>query len=367
MKESPPVLLFPTHYLGNFVLGLPWVLAVLRRSPDALLVIDSRFASLADAVLPENSNILLYPRAELSSSAPFFSRLKKYWKFIIHLRKYRRGTLLDLEGERFTGVLARLSACRRRIGPQGKRAERFYTDIVDLDYYRHRFNAFGQLLAIAFGDSLAAESHLPYRFASLDRGSINSALQQLMSSDNTAKGARKLLAIHPGASVSYKLWPRNNFVILVEQLEKLGYQVIWVGAGESDREIIYAVMAKLPDSRATNLCDQLDFLELAALLNSVDCFIGSDSGPMHLAASTGTQVLALFGPSVEAIWSPLGDNAHVLRGSKACGATCDAWHCEFDYHCLSSLLPEQVVAAVRRNADAVDTLADNVADNMADT
>ena len=62
-------------------------------------------------------------------------------------------------------------------------------------------------------------------------------------------------------------------------------------------------------------------------------------------------MLGLFGLSVEAIWSPLGSNSDVVRGSKSCGTDCDAWNCKFDDHCLTSLLPEMVIESVKLHAD----------------
>lgn len=338
-QSDAPVLLFPTHYLGNFVLGLPWICQVLHEHPRALVVLDSTFADLAATVLPADTNILLYPRARLARGEPFLSRLGHYWRFLRRLRRHRRATLMDLEGERFTGVLARLSGCRRRIGPQGKRAQRFYTEILDLDYRRHRFNAFGEVVAEFV--SGRPSSHFHYR---IDPATDSGLADKL----GPAADGRPMIAIHPGASVSYKLWPQDYFVELVAMLEEAGFQVIWVGAGDMDAGIIDAVMAKLPQSQAHSLCNDLDFVELVALYRRCCGFIGSDSGPMHLAASTGIPVMALFGPSVEAIWAPLGENSHVLRGAKACGEQCDAWQCDFDYHCLSSLHPARVMEAVHR-------------------
>jgi heptosyltransferase-3 len=333
-------LLFPTHYLGNFILGLPWVRQVVEENPDALVVLDSRFLPLAATVLPQSAQLLAYPRHKLASSQPFFSRLQHYWRFLRQLRRRPAATLVDMEGERFTGVLSWLSGCRRRIGPSGKHAERFYTDVLDLDYRRHRFNAFAEVLE----DLLAGQrpdSHLQF--------GLDQAVQQAVASRLPPSGGHRI-AIHPGASVSYKLWPEDYFVSLVSELEALGYEVVWVGAGSLDQGIIDRVMARLPNSRASSLCNELDFVELVALYQQCACFIGSDSGPMHLAAATGIPVLALFGPSVEAIWSPLGDNSRVLRGSKACGENCDAWQCDFGYHCLTSLTPEMVVSAARQHA-----------------
>ena len=83
-----------------------------------------------------------------------------------------------------------------------------------------------------------------------------------------------------------------------------------------------------------------------ALYQHCRFFVGSDSGPMHLAAATGAPVFALFGPSDEAIWAPLGEHSHLLRGTLCCANDCDAFHCRLDYRCMASLQPEAVMEAI---------------------
>lgn len=336
--QQSPVLLFPTHYLGNFILGLPWVLAVLRKHPNALVVLDAQFEGLARLVLQADTRLLLYPRKEISKGQKFLTRLTHYWRFLRALRNSGSDTVLDLEGERFTGVLSRLSGCKNRVGPTGKRAETFYTDIRELNYKNHRYNAFGEIVE-GYADDVPPPSHFSYVIDDLSQQSVSNHLRDWDTS-------RPLVAIHPGASVSYKLWPRSHFAELVKLLDARGCQVVWVGAGSLDSEIIEDVNSQLPDIGTINLCNCLSFVELAALYTRCSFFIGSDSGPMHLAASTGLPVFALFGPSDEAIWAPLGKNSHLVRSSQPCGADCNAFHCNLDYRCMKTLSAGKVVAAV---------------------
>lgn len=335
--EKAPILLFPTHFLGNFVLGLPWVLKVLESYPDALVVLDARFGPLAAMVLPPQAKTLLFPRSEMAKDKPFFSRLSAYLGFMRAFRGARTDTILDLEGERFTGVLARLSGCRNRVGHTGKRAELFYTDIRDPNYQNHRFNAFGEIVS-EYVDEVAPSSSLPYRVGA----SAGETIEKLV----TAAAGKELVAIHPGASVSYKLWSREYFAELVTLLHEAGLQVVWVGAGDSDAEIIDAVTAQLEGLEVFNFCNRLSFAELAELYRRCRFFVGGDSGPMHLAASTGIPVLALFGPSDETIWAPLGKNSHLVRGSETCGKDCDTFRCSFNYRCMTSLRPQSVMTVI---------------------
>ncbi len=333
-----PVLLFPTHYLGNFILGLPWVANVLRHHPDALVVLDGQFESMARLVLGKNANLLLYPREEISKGQKMLSRATYYWRFIRDLRGSKRNVILDLEGERFTGVLARLSGCAHRVGPAGKRADSFYTDIRDLNYQNHRFNAFGEIVE-GFTNGTRPESRFN---VDIDERSHKNVMNLLRDWDQS----RPLVAIHPGASVPYKLWPRSHFVELVKLLDGKGCQIAWVGAGSMDCEIIEDISAQLGDAGTINLCNCLSFVELTALYTHCALFVGGDSGPMHLAASTGIPVFALFGPSDESIWAPLGDNAHLVRSAQPCGEHCNAFHCDFEYRCMQTLKPAEVITEI---------------------
>lgn len=46
--------------------------------------------------------------------------------------------------------------------------------------------------------------------------------------------------------------------------------------------------------------------DLASFLAGADVYIGNDSGPSHLAATVGTPVIALFGPTDPIVWAPRG-------------------------------------------------------------
>lgn len=338
IMPQPPLLLFPTHYLGNLVLGLPWVLRVLDRYAGAAAVFDASFRPLL-SMLPEvDSRALYYPRKQLAKDKGFAHRLRHYLGFLGELREYRGHCLIDMEGERFSGAIARLSGCRRRIGPAAKRARWFYSDVLELDYLAHRYNAFGEIIG-EYGAGGAPPSALDFQVGPDLAGRLRVMLEAQFED-------RPLAVIHPGASVRYKLWPGEHFVRLVQGLDEAGIQVVWVGAGSFDAGVIAGIEREFVASPTINFCDRLTLPELVALFRRSRLFIGCDSGPMHLAAAAGLPVSALFGPSREAIWAPLGEHSTVLRGELSCAEDCDAWHCRNDYHCLRSLTPDMVLAHV---------------------
>ncbi len=336
----PPLLLFPTHYLGNLVLGLPWVLRVLERRTEAIAVFDAAFRPLLSMVPGLDARAMYYPRKELAREQRLGHRLGHYLRFLGELRQYRGHRLIDLEGERFSGVLARLSGCRERIGPAAKRANWFYSEVSQLDYLAHRHNAFGEILG-SYGVGDAPQHEIDFQVAPSLAERVAARLPGRLA-------GRPLVIVHPGASVSYKLWPGGHFARLVEGLAAAGLQPIWIGAGALDAGAVASIEGELPQPMAINLCDRLDFPELVALFRQASLYVGCDSGPMHLAAATGLPVFALFGPSREAIWAPRGARSTVLRGA-TCAEDCDAWHCRSDYHCLRALTPEMVLCSIAKS------------------
>jgi len=135
------------------------------------------------------------------------------------------------------------------------------------------------------------------------------------------------LVLHPGSRGSGKEWPEEHYLDLVDRLESTDYQILVTGTADEGRRL-----ARLADHpRTTDLTGKLDLAELAALLAAVDGVVASGTGPLHMAAATGTPTLGLFptraGPIGANRWGPLGRRAQYLtfqdaEHSCAGGATC---------------------------------------------
>jgi len=101
-----------------------------------------------------------------------------------------------------------------------------------------------------------------------------------ITADERYRGA---IAVHPYASDALKLWPIERFR---ELALKLGNKVIIVG--KTDEPSLGWGAGTLDLTNKTSL------MELAGVLKACRFVITGDSGPMHLAVSVGTPVLALF-------------------------------------------------------------------------
>jgi heptosyltransferase-1 len=106
-------------------------------------------------------------------------------------------------------------------------------------------------------------------------------------------GADKVCVLAAGAGWRAKQWPAEHFAELARRLRERGYRclVIAVRQGEPLAE---EVVAKSGGAAEVAVCDVAG---LVALERRASLVVGGDTGPMHLAATLGVPVVALFGPT----------------------------------------------------------------------
>jgi ADP-heptose:LPS heptosyltransferase len=119
-----------------------------------------------------------------------------------------------------------------------------------------------------------------------------------------------------------------------------------VGDG-SERGISRRVAAGSPSPEVLDWTGRLGVLELAALLEQADGFVGADSGPAHLAAWAGTPSVVLFsGTNRVEQWRPPGESLTVLQHRTEC-SPCHLKQCVFaDHPCMTLLTPQRVADAL---------------------
>jgi ADP-heptose:LPS heptosyltransferase len=104
-------------------------------------------------------------------------------------------------------------------------------------------------------------------------------------------------------------------------------------------------------SRVTD-CGGFSLLELRALLDRAALFIGGDSGPMHVAATSQVPIVGLYGPTLPARSAPWRDPVWPSESIETPGLPCRPCEqrvCEpGDFRCLRWIQPEQVVDAAER-------------------
>lgn len=123
----------------------------------------------------------------------------------------------------------------------------------------------------------------------------------------------------PGCSIknAIKRWSPAGYAELINWLSSKGIQSVLLGAG-SDREIINSIKHQAsPDALRLDLCDKSPFGVVASLARQAMFVIGSDTGPMHIAAMCCplSIVLKTLQHDPAGKGSPVGANVHLLSAA----------------------------------------------------
>lgn len=170
--------------------------------------------------------------------------------------------------------------------------------------------------------------------------------------------AEQIVVVHASAGNEFRRWPAASFAWVARTLatDRIGRWIIVLG-DRSDEPVVSEIV------RAATTADgggrlrvvpaigwPLD--QVRALMARAALFVGGDSGPMHIAATTDVPIVAVFGPTLPANWTPWRPArlpvAIVEAGPLPC-RPCDQRVCEpGDFRCLTRIGPDPVVAAARR-------------------
>lgn len=126
-------------------------------------------------------------------------------------------------------------------------------------------------------------------------------------------GALRFAAFSIGAKIAVKSWGDDRWASLLGALSArhagLGLALIG-GPNDAARS---AAVARGWQGPVLNLCGQVPPRVSALVIGRAALYMGHDSGPMHLAASTGTPAVCVFGNHVKpGIWFPFGSQHRIF-------------------------------------------------------
>jgi len=190
----------------------------------------------------------------------------------------------------------------------------------------------------------------------VDTGAVERVSARLSEAGVSAKSP--LIVMHVSAGNPFRRWPAESFAATAASLamaDRSRRIIITSGPSEAEAAEAVATDARLRAGDAANgiIRDaEFDLSELRALVDRAALYIGGDSGPMHVAATTRTPVVALFGPTLPERSMPWRDPAIGAVAVDAGPLPCRPCHqrvCEpGDFRCLTMISPNMVVDAAER-------------------
>jgi predicted lipopolysaccharide heptosyltransferase III len=345
------ILLVRLRLIGDVVFTTPIIRALRRRYPNAHLayVVEPSAAPILHRN-PHLDEVIVAPRRRGAR------RLLDDLTLATRLRRGRFDVALDLHGGPRAAWLTRASGAPMRIGYQMTGRSWIYTHSVrrspDL-FPRHSVVNQWDLLAPLGIDACTPERD-PVEMAE-DTTIVARVASRLEAAG--LRGDDRLVVVHVSAGNEFRRWPEESFSTLIAALAQHDpRRRIIVASGPSDaeaaRRVTDSARARIATPDALPPLLDWDLGELRALIARAAVYIGGDSGPLHLASTTRTPIVALLGPTLPERSRPWRDRqlpAETVDAGPLPCRPCDQRRCiPGDFRCLTRISPEQVLAAVER-------------------
>jgi heptosyltransferase-1 len=282
VNHDPRILICRVSAIGDCILTMPMLCALRDSFPRAYIawIVERAAAPLLkdhaclDQLIVVNKGWLKSPREILN--------LRR------QLRELRFDVAIDPQSLTKSSFAAFLSGARDRIGfakPRGRELSVWLNSQLIVQTATHLVDAQLQLLAPLGVTEPRVRFAVPRDEAA--ELAMHAALQTLHLGCPFA-------AINVGAGWDSRLWPTQQYGRVAKHLaekHRLPSVVTWAG----DRERAWAQEVVTYSGGNAFLAPPTTLTELTALLRRARIFIGSDTGPMHLAAAVGIPCIGLHG------------------------------------------------------------------------
>jgi len=351
------ILLVRLRLIGDVVFTTPAIRAMRRYFPNARIsyVVEPEAAAIVRGN-PHLDDVIV------ASSPHAPGRLRADFELARRLRAERYDLAIDFHGGPRSSLLTWLSGAPRRIGFEVTGRSWMYTTRVPRPRTlrpRHSVETQWDLL-LPLGIAPPDPETDPTEMAA---DSVAAAAVDTRLAEAGVPKSAPVIVIHVSAGNPFRRWPQECFVDLICRLVSSDSRrrvVLTSGPSDAGAAARIAELARhrLGDAQRAMVLQigEFDLAELRALASRAALYIGGDSGPLHVAGTTGAPVVGLYGPTLPLRSQPwrsasfISESAEV--GPLPC-RPCDQRRCEpGDYRCLTGISAELVAALAERAMSA---------------
>lgn len=305
------VLLIHPGALGDLIQAFP-VFGMIRKElagSHLSLLVGSPFATVAresglfDEVLAFDMDTF-YHGATLRRAALMMGIAARVRRLAPHRVAVFRGAPVY-------AAFARASGAPVRVGVTRGVGARFLTASIEVEPLRHREDRYldvARMLGIRGGDVVDA------RWAPLSLPLPPKSGPWVGMSPGGARNVKE--------EMPARRWATARYAELGARLlaARPDARVVLLGGG-GDRAEAEVVKAALPEGCVIDLVGRTSVAEARGVIDALDAYVAHDSGLLHVAGTTNTPVIAIFGPTDPGVASPRG--AHVTTvWNPACPTPC---------------------------------------------
>jgi lipopolysaccharide heptosyltransferase II len=348
------LLIVRLRLIGDVVFTTPVIRALRQRYPGAHLtyLVESAAAPVVSGN-PHLNDVVTVPHTR------GWRRLTDDLQLALRLRRERFDVAIDLHGGPRSAWLTWATRAPVRVGYDVAGRSWMYTSAIHRPRtLRPRHSVINQWDLLT-----ALDAAWPPPDAGHDRVEMPvtpeaaAAIDARLASWGVPDAAR-IVVLHVSAGNPFRRWPEAAFAELAASIvTRDPHRWVLVTSGPSDHaaaaRVVEAACARVgPAAPRVVDAEGLSLAELRALFDRAALYVGGDSGPLHVAATSSAPIVGLYGPTLperSAPWRP----AHIPTASVDAGALpcrpCDQRRCiPGDFRCLSGIAAARVASEAER-------------------
>ena len=253
------ILIIQQRYgIGDMVIFLPYIHAISKKFNTAVSLLAKK-SSKANDILGEDQHI-----SEIITLDKEKDGLSGFFKLTAELKRRKFDKVFIFNSSLRYNLIAKFS---------GIKSIYQYPLLRSKDNIVHSAKIFAEN---ATGQTISTEPNL-----------------KIKNIDNNNDRNFKHICLGISASGPTKRWDVDNYIKLCEELAKTKKCKFYLAGGKNDIDLIN----KFKNSDAGKNCEsfeRLNIKETLSIIKNCDCYIGNDTGFMHLAVSLGVKSLVLF-------------------------------------------------------------------------
>lgn len=298
--DAPRILITRLSAIGDCILTMPLVAALRRALPEAFIAwaVERAAAPLVEQHAAVD-HVIRVPKRVCGQP-------RELWRLGRELRAFKFDIALDPQALSKSSIVAWLSGAPRRIsfrGPVGRELAPWLASELVASRQPHVVDRYLELLQPLGIAPSEVRFDVPHSAAA------ERALAPLLSQPRLSAG---FAVINPGAGWPTKLWPADRLGQIARRLgEQANLPSVVVWAGEQEKQLAEQIVAAAPGHAL--LAPPTSLLELAVVLRKARMFVGSDTGPLHLAAAVGTRCVGIYGPTRPEECGPYGPGHRICQ------------------------------------------------------
>jgi len=327
------ILILQMQQLGDSVVFTPTLRAIRAKYPDARLdLLCSPVSFELYRKSPYADRLFVLP------GAPSKANWRAWWTVMRELRRVQYDVVIAdvAQSSLLYGLTAALTGVRQRIGFARENRGFLFTHRLGTQPGQNFIDANLEIARLLRADDSIDTVQCFYDSNDTARA------KELLGPESTR---RPIIAVHPASNWQSKTWFPERWAVLLDRLQDdYDASIVLVGTAK-EREYVQEILARM-SRPARSLAGLTSLTELAALLAESDLFVGTDSGPRHIASGVGVrQVTLMSSQDSPDRWVFRREEEIVLRTDPSC-SPCFSSYCSHR-RCMEEISVARALSACK--------------------